>query len=168
MAHTPIEKKIKDMLQPAAEDVGFRVVAVQLGQDGAMPLLQILAEDPTTGRINLDECAGLSREFSAILDVEDPISSAYRLEVSSPGIDRPLFTTEEFSRYVEEEVKVELVNPVTENGQKKIRGHIKSVTDGKITVICDGEDFTFTDDNIAKAKLVLTDNLIKNTRKAAS
>ncbi|MGE4314471.1 MAG: ribosome maturation factor RimP, partial [Pseudobdellovibrionaceae bacterium] len=84
MAHTPLEKKIKALLAPVAEQSGFRVVAVQLGQEGSMPLLQILAEDPATGLINLDQCAGLSREFSALLDVEDPISSAYRLEVSSP------------------------------------------------------------------------------------
>ncbi|MGE4314426.1 MAG: ribosome maturation factor RimP, partial [Pseudobdellovibrionaceae bacterium] len=85
-----------------------------------------------------------------------------------PGIDRPLFEAEEFARYIAEEVKVELDTPVTENGQKKIRGHIKSVEDKQITVICDGQEFTFNDDNIAKAKLVLTDNLIKNTRKAAA
>ncbi len=166
MARSQLELKIKEIISPAVEEMGYRVVAVEMKQEGNSPLLQIMAEDPETGLISLDACADISRESSALLDVEDPIESAYRLEVSSPGIDRPLFTLEDFDRYQGFETKIELDSPV-DSGQKKFRGVSKGIEGNSVLFVADGKDYAFDIGNIAKAKLVLTDELIKKTQKTA-
>ncbi len=166
MARSQLELKVKEIISPAIEEMGYRVVAVEMGQEGNMPLLQIMAEDPETGLISLDACADISREASALLDVEDPISSAYRLEVSSPGIDRPLFTVEDFEKYQGFETKLELDTPV-DTGQKKFRGTVIGTKNNTVLFKADNTDYEFEIGNIAKAKLILTDELIKKTQKSA-
>ena len=99
------------------------------------------------------------------MDVEDPIPSAYQLEVSTPGIDRPLFTAADFERFIGFDAKIELIMPI-ETGQKKFRGEIKAVNGETVTLLADNSDVTFEPDNLAKAKLVLTDDLIKKTKEA--
>ncbi|MAM33475.1 MAG: ribosome maturation factor [Micavibrio sp.] len=163
MKQSTLENRISQIIRPAIEDMGYRLVTVQMGQDGSMALVQVMAENPDTGLISLDACASISREISALLDVEDPLDHAYRLEVSSPGIDRMLFTTEDFSNYLDQDVKIELSMPM-ENDQKKLRGKIKSVEGNDITVVSDGQEFVIDIDAMSKAKLVLTDDLLKHAK----
>lgn len=162
MKQQPLERKISDITAPVIEDLGFSLYCVKLtGQDGAT-IVQIMAEDPATGRLGVDDCAKISRAVSAIMEVEDPIKSAYRLEVSSPGIDRFLIQPEHFEKYKGFEAKLETDTPA-ENGQRKFRGTIKSLEDNKVLIVTDEGEVEIPLNALNKAKLVMTDELIKAT-----
>ncbi len=162
---TQLEQNIAEAIKPVIEETGHRLVCVEMGQDGGMPVLRVMCDDPKTNNIGIDKCAEISREVSMILDVEDFITYQYRLEVSSPGIDRPLTTAEDFANYISHEAKIVLSMPMA-TGQKKMRGVIDRVDGDVITVIVDGQEFEIDFDRIGKAKLVLTDRLIKETAKS--
>lgn len=162
MKQTPLERKIFDLAVPVAADLELEIVAVKVGTEGKNQLVQIMAEDPTTGRILLDDCAKLSKALSVVMDVEDPVESAYRLEVSSPGIDRLLTREKDFETYKGYEAKLELSMPI-ETGQKKFRGVLKEFENNNITIDTEQGEFVIAFDSLAKAKLVLTDELIKKT-----
>jgi len=162
MKQQPIEIKIAEMVTPAIEDLGFTLYVVKMTGDENATILQIMAQDPKTGRLGVDDCAKISRAISAILEVEDPIKSKYRLEVSSPGIDRFLFTTEHFEAYKGFDVKIETDTPA-ENGQRKYRGIIEGMNDNKILLKTDEGDLEIPFGTLIKAKLVMTDELIKAT-----
>lgn len=162
MRQTPLEKKITAIAQPVAEDLGLTIFNVQVtGSDGALTV-QIMAEEPETRKIGADQCAQLSRAVSAVIDVEDPIDGAYRLEVSSPGIDRMLLREDDFNHYAGYDVKLETEMPL-ESGQKKFRGILKGIENGVITMDTDQGQAAIPFDMLKKAKLVLTDELIKAT-----
>ena len=162
MKQQPLELKISDIVAPVIEDLGFSLYCVKLtGQDGST-IVQIMAEDPATGRLGVDDCAKISRGVSAIMEVEDPIKSAYRLEVSSPGIDRFLIKPEHFEKYKGFEAKLETDTPA-ENGQRKFRGTIKALEDNKVLIVTDEGDVEIPLGTVSKAKLVMTDELIKAT-----
>lgn len=159
MRATPQEQKIENMARPVVEEMGFDLICVKIiGQEGSKTL-QIMAENPETRRIGLDECAKLSRSISALMDVEDPIQGAYKLEVSSPGIDRPLIRERDFTDFMGFEAKIETDTPA-ENGQKRFRGRIKGMQDSTVLVTTDQGDIDIPFSQIIKAKLVLTDELI--------
>jgi ribosome maturation factor RimP len=166
MRQTPIEHRISDMIDPVITDTGFTLVSVKVQNDNGEQTLQVMAENPATKRLGVDDCAKISRAISATLDVEDPISSAYRLEVSSPGIDRNLFREEDFETYKGFDAKIELHTP-NENGQKRFRGTINGLLKDDATgtmvqiVTQDQGEVYLPFDELAKAKLVLTDELIK-------
>lgn len=122
--------------------------------------VQIFAENPETSNLGLDDCAKISREISAILDVEDPISGTYRLEVSSPGIDRPLVREKDYERYAGYDVKIELETPL--DGQKRFRGILKGYNQdsGLISLESDEGLHELPYASIHKARLVLTDALL--------
>lgn len=162
MRMTPLENRIYKLADPVIEDLGFALVNVKVIGEAAAPTVQIMAEDPATRRLGVDDCAKISRALSAVLDVEDPISSAYRLEISSPGIDRILTREKDFEDYTGFEVKLETLMP-NENGQKRYRGVIKGMEEGKILLGTDTGDVEIPYSALAKAKLVLTDDLIKAT-----
>ncbi len=162
MRLNPLERKIFDIAVPVAQDLGLEMVYVKIGTEAEMQNLQIMAEDPATGRLGVDDCAKLSRALSATLDVEDPINGAYRLEVSSPGIDRPLTRLKDFETYSGHEAKVEMDMP-DENGQKRFRGRLNGIKDNDILLNTNQGDIVIAFDSLAKAKLVLTDELIKAT-----
>ncbi len=155
-----IERKIASLVQPVIQDKGFELVGVTL--QGA--ILQIMAENPQTRNLGVDECAALSREISSILEVEDPIKGHYRLEVSSPGIDRPLTRPQDFADFEGFEAKVE-INPPME-GQKRFRGRLKGADDNEVLLETDTGLVHLPFDAIEKAKLVLTDELIKKTTRS--
>jgi ribosome maturation factor RimP len=139
--------------------MGFELVRVALSKGGT---LQIMIE-PADGRpLDVEECATVSRAVSAVLDVEDLISQAYTLEVSSPGIDRPLTRLADFTDWAGHEVKVELAEPM--DGRKNIRGDIVGV-DGDNVHVDDRKSgrLTFAFSNMGSAKLLLTDRLIAST-----
>lgn len=156
-----LDTKIADIVRPVIEGEGYALVKVKTS-DG---LVEIMAEDPATRNLKVDAAAKLSRAISAHMDVEDPISSAYRLEVSSPGIDRPLMSLKDYQDFQGFDAKVERKVP-DETGQKRFRGRIAAADDaGMITIATDQGDKTMAFDDLAKGKLVLTDELIKETAK---
>jgi ribosome maturation factor RimP len=102
--------------------------------------------------IFIDDCADVSRQISAVLDVEDPISTEYTLEVSSPGVDRPLFTAEQYARYLGETVKVQLTMPVA--GSRNLKGTVAGVEGQMLTLTVDGNELIIALDNIRKGNLI--------------
>jgi len=159
MRLTPLEQKIDTLLRPAIADLGFNLVLVEFKSG----VLQILVEKPDLSPISLDDCSRINKIISPLLEVEDPIAGAYTLEISSPGIDRPLILPEDFNRYNGFEAKIELEHPL-ENGQKRFRGRLLGCKDNAIALDVDGQPVTLSFDGIKKARLVLTDELIKTTR----
>lgn len=160
MKATVQERKIATMIEPAIADLGFELVQVRLIGSQKLQTLQIMAENPKTGKLDLNGCTAISRSISAILDVEDPIASAYQLEVSSPGIDRPLTKASDFEKYTGEHVSIE-TDIADEDGQKRFRGVITGFDGDAVTLKTDTGDKKLELAGIIKAKLVLTDELVK-------
>lgn len=161
MRLTPLENKIAEIASPVAQDLGLELVCVKITGEATNMTVTVMAED-NNGRLNVDDCAKLSRALSAEMDVEDPISGAYRLEVSSPGIDRPLVREKDFETYAGFEAKLESDTPL-ESGQKKFRGVLKGIENGDITIETDQGVAIVPLGTLKKAKLVLNDDLIKRT-----
>jgi ribosome maturation factor RimP len=156
-----------EMLDPVAESVGYEIVRLRLMGGAEQRRLQIMAERPlqadgSGGDMNVEDCAKLSRAISEIMDAADPISGEYTLEVSSPGVDRPLTRLKDFDTYAGLEVRIEL-DRVAE-GRKRFKGELAGVEDGQVGLNLEGEDDTtvyFPFEWIVDAKLVLTDQLMK-------
>ena len=161
MAREILERKLASLIEPTLEGLGFELVRVQLSGDMSSPTVQIMAERPD-GRMTLDDCAEVSQSVSTVLDVEDILSGAYTLEVSSPGIDRPLTRVKDFDKFKGFEAKIE-IEPPGINGQKKFRGKIIGTENG--ATVCleteEGETCALPFDRISRAKLVMTDDLLK-------
>jgi ribosome maturation factor RimP len=153
---------IEGLIGPSLESMGFRLVRVSFG-GGSRPVLQIMAE-PADGRpMTVEHCAEISRTVSAILDVEDPIPVAYTLEVTSPGIDRPLVAREDYRRFAGFEARIELDRAV--DGRKRFKGRIQSIdAEDRVTIIEEAGPVAVPFADIVKAKLVLTDELIAATQ----
>lgn len=164
MKATPLEKRLTDLVAPVVEDRGCRLVCVKITGEGGGQIVQIMAENPETRSLGVEDCAKISREISALFDVEDPIKSAYRLEVSSPGLERPLTSLQDFTDFKGLEAKVEISPPVNE--QKKFRGRLQGVKgDDVLMTTKDQGDVTLPFASIEKAKLVLTDDLFQGGQK---
>lgn len=149
---------IERLIAPSLADMGFRVVRVSFG-GGGRPTLQIMAEPSNGSPMSVEHCADISRVVSAILDVEDPIQTAYMLEVTSPGIDRPLITRDDYRRFAGFEAKLELRQSV--DGRKRFNGRIQPINDqDTVTIATETGPVALPFDDIVKAKLVLTDDLI--------
>tara|TARA_R110000868_G_scaffold45045_3_gene149901 strand:+ start:44742 stop:45275 length:534 start_codon:yes stop_codon:yes gene_type:complete len=161
---TPQDIRILNLAEPVAAELGLEIVRVRV-MSGKRPRLQIMADRPESA-ISIDDCARLSRGLSDALETEDPISGEYDLEVSSPGIDRPLTTLPHFERWQGNEVKLELDRLA--EGRKRFRGMLAGVEDDNVMLDMDGEeDTTLIPFNwIIDAKLVLTDALIEADLKA--
>lgn len=163
MNETPLEQKISALAAPVIEDLGFALHRVKVSGASGSLLVQIMAEDKATKNLGVDDAAKISRALSATMDVEDPIDGAYRLEVSSPGIDRQLIHKKDFEDNKGFEAKIESLVPSPENGQKKFKGRLQGLKDDKILLTTDQGDVEIPFSSVAKAKLVLTDELIKAT-----
>jgi ribosome maturation factor RimP len=163
--------RVANLIEPVLANLGFRLVRVRMsGASGRT--LQVMAERPD-GTMTIDDCETASRAISPLLDVEDPVSGRYDLEVSSPGIDRPLVRREDFERWTGHEAKIEMLAP--QDGRRRFRGILGGFTDGEVRVFVDqpagerggGEKvmvgLPFA--GIAEAKLVLTDELIADAKK---
>lgn len=156
-----------ELLDPVAESVGYEIVRLRLMGGAEQRRLQIMAERPlledgSGGDMNVEDCAKLSRAISEVMDAADPISGEYTLEVSSPGVDRPLTRLKDFDTYAGLEVRIEL-DRVAE-GRKRFKGELAGVEDGQVGLNLEGEDDTtvyFPFEWIVDAKLVLTDQLMK-------
>lgn len=160
-----LTEQITALVTPAIEAMGFVVVQVKLMDTHKSRLLQIMAERPEGG-IGVDECAQISHQVSAILDVEDIISGEYRLEISSPGIDRPLVKRPDYEKYAGHLAKIETVLPI--QGRKRFTGNIVRVENDDVVLKVDNADVRLPLADIQAAKLVLTDELIKGHTKKVS
>ena len=149
-------EQVRILIEPTADAMGFELVRVRY-TTGEQPTLQVMAERPD-GTMSVEDCAALSRTVSALLDVEDPIRGEYNLEVSSPGIDRPLTRRKDFERWAGFDTKVELFMPI--DGQRRFRGLLKGLDGNDVVLETDTGPVTLAYDDIEKAKLVLTDALI--------
>jgi ribosome maturation factor RimP len=149
--------KIEVMIAPSLEAMGYRVVRVAV-TGGGRPTLQIMAERIDDKAMTVDDCADISRTVSALLDVADPIDTAYHLEVSSPGIDRPLVRREDFTRYAGFEAKVELNAPVA--GRKRFRGKLLGVEGDAVQLQTEDATVALPLAAVTRAKLLLTDELL--------
>ena len=152
--------KIEAMIAPSLEAMGFRVVRVAV-TGGRRATLQIMAERTDDQAMRVEDCTEISRTVSALLDVADPIAGAYLLEVSSPGIDRPLVRREDFARFAGFEAKVELNAPV--DGRKRFRGRLLGVEGDDVRLLVDALPVALPIAAVARAKLVLTDELLAHT-----
>lgn len=165
MEQTTLVKKIERTIAPTAQSMGYELVRVSMiGAGSSRPTLQIMAERPD-GTMLIDDCSRLSQAVSALLDVENLIEEAYNLEVSSPGIDRPLTRLKDFERYAGFEARIELHSPV--NGQRKFKGILRGIEGETIAFETEqGAAVQLPFGEVDKAKLILTDELIRAAMKA--
>jgi ribosome maturation factor RimP len=170
IAKTAIDRRMAEILTPVIEGMGFEVVRIRL-MGGKTKTLQVMAERPEGG-IEVDDCAEISGAISAVLDVEDPLEEAYTLEVSSPGIDRPLTRLKDFEAFEGYEAKIETTEMI--DGRRRFKGVLAGVEGEEILLnIEDGPETVTVGlqfDWLSDAKLVLTDELIREmlrSRKAA-
>lgn len=132
-----VSKKVEsltEMLSPAVEAVGFELWGLEFFQQGRHSVLRLYIDGPEG--VGVDDCALVSHQVSGVLDVEDPITGEYTLEVSSPGWDRPLFTLPQFARFTGNDVSVRLASPL--NGRRRFRGVVQRVTDAEVELLVDG------------------------------
>jgi ribosome maturation factor RimP len=162
-ASSPIEERIIAAIEPAASERGFRLVRVRLSGN-RRKRLQVMAER-ADGTMPLEGCATLSRAISAVLDEQDPIDGEYDLEVSSPGIDRPLVSLEDFDRFVGHEAKLE--TSVMIDGRRRFRGTIAGRDGGAVKLTLPEGELVVAFASLADARLVLTDRLIEEDLKRA-
>ena len=162
IAKSAIDRRMAEIITPVIEDMGYELVRVRL-MGGKTATLQIMAEKPDGG-IEVDDCADISNAVSAVLDVEDPITDAYTLEVSSPGIDRPLTRLKDFEEFEGYEAKIETHELI--EGRKRFKGVLAGVEGGEVLINLDEGTVGLQFDWLADAKLVLTDELIRDMLKA--
>ncbi len=142
--------KLTTLLQPLVEELGYEFVGIDHSSNPKNPVLVVYID--TADGIAVEDCAKVSREIAAILDVEDPIPGKYQLEVSSPGLDRPLFTLAQFQQFSGEVAKISLFAP--RDGRRKFKGKILGTEQGQVRMEQDGVEVTLDLGNIAKARLV--------------
>ncbi|NCN44588.1 MAG: ribosome maturation factor RimP [Piscirickettsiaceae bacterium CG_4_9_14_3_um_filter_43_564] len=145
-----LEEKIAQLVRPTVESLGFELWGCEYIPAGKHSTLRLFIE--SDAGVTVDDCGRVSRQISALMDVEDPIASAYLLEVSSPGMDRLLFTPEQFKAYEGEMVQVRTSSPVM--GRKRFKGVMSQVSEKDIVVEVDGEAYELAFDLIDKANLV--------------
>ena len=148
---------VRALIAPSLADIGYEVVRVMtIGAEHTT--LQIMAERLEEDTMTVEDCASISRTVSAIFDVEDPIIGAYTLEVSSPGLDRPLVRKKDFERYSGLEAKIELHQAL--NGKRRYSGMLAGYADGVVTIVTENGVTNLPFEEIDKAKLIITDDLL--------
>ena len=145
-----LEQNLQEMLQDAVEDLGCELWGIECQRVGRFMTVRLFIDKD--GGVTVDDCADVSRQVSAILDVEDPIADKYNLEVSSPGLDRPLFTLLQFERYIGQDIAVHLRIPVME--RRKWQGKLERIENDMVTLIVDGQEQVLVFGNIQKANVV--------------
>ena len=163
-AKTPEDRKLIEIFDPIADELGLDIVRVRMmgsNRPGGARRLQIMAERKSDGEINVNQCARLSRAISAFMDEADPIAGEYILEVSSPGIDRPLTRLKDFETFEGYEARLELDRLA--EGRKRFRGVLAGIEDDLVAIDLEGEEDTAMIPFawVIDAKLVLTDELLK-------
>lgn len=153
--------EIAQMIEPSLAAMGYRLVRVVV-TSGRRATLQVMAERIDDAPMTVDDCALISRSVSALLDVADPIAGSYLLEISSPGIDRPLVRPEDYDRFSGFEARIELTEPFA--GRKRYRGRLLGTADGEVRLATEAGEARLPLASVARARLVLTDDLIAASR----
>lgn len=144
-------EELSQLLEPAIADLGLELVGIEFSPNSGSSLLRVYIDEPERG-ITIDDCERASREISALLDVNDPVAGRYTLEVSSPGLERPLFTPAHFGRFAGEQVRINVNLPI--DGRRRFQGRIDAVDADRVTIDQDGKPLEIAHANIAKARLV--------------
>ena len=145
-----LEQKLQELLQGSVEDLGCELWGIECQRVGRYLTVRLFIDKE--GGVTVEDCADVSRQVSAVLDVEDPIADKYNLEVSSPGLDRPLFTLAQYTRYVGQEIVVHLRIPVAD--RRKWQGELAKIENDMITLIVDKQEQILAFGNIQKANVV--------------
>ncbi len=156
------ESDVARLVIPILDALGYDLVRVKMSQVGR-PTLQIMAERRDGAGTTIDDCAKISRAVSTLLDVESPLPGNYMLEISSPGIDRPLVRPGDFARFAGREVKITTRDPI--EGRKRFRGRLLGMSEGSVCIAVEDGQKEIPLDNIAGAKLALSDELIAAANK---
>jgi ribosome maturation factor RimP len=154
-----MRKDLKDLwllTEPYVRDAGFDLIEATSGRESTGWVVRLFIDAPQGASVTVshDDCARVSRDVSAALDVADIISHAYQLEVSSPGLDRPLRREGDFARFVGEHARIKLSDDGGVDGRRNFSGTIRSAKDGRVEIECDGRSYLLPIDGIAKANLV--------------
>lgn len=163
-ATNPVEERVIALIEPTAAGLGYRIVRVRLSGN-RRKRLQIMGERVSDGEMGIDDCTKLSRALAPVFDLDDPVDGEYDLEISSPGIDRPLMRIEDFERFKGHEAKLETVM-MTDN-QRRFKGVISAVEGDVIVLATDQGETRLKFGQLADARLVLTDRLIAEDLKRA-
>lgn len=147
---TKQEQRLTELLAPTVEAIGFELLGIEFLSAGRHSTLRLYIDHPDG--ITVDNCAQVSREVSAILDVEDPIPNEYNLEVSSPGLDRPLFTPAHFAKVVGQKIEVKIAIP--QEGRRRFKGVLQAIEDDMLVIEVDGKQYRLLMDNVDKANVV--------------
>ncbi len=161
IAKAAIDRRLAEIVQPVIEGMGYELVRIRL-MSGKSTSLQIMAQKPD-GTIEVDDCGDISTAVSAVLDVEDPIIDAYALEVSSPGIDRPLTRLKDFDTWIGYEAKIETTELI--DGRRRFKGEIAGTEDDEVLITIEEGTIGLKFEWLSDAKLVLTDDLIRDVLK---
>ena len=159
-----IEARIGDILNPTLQIMGYDLVRVQIS-GSQQKTMQIMVERKDKAGMTVDDCANISREVSVILDVEEPLKGTYDLEVSSPGIDRPLVRPADFEHYAGFDAKIEMEAAI--DGRKKFKGQLLGIEQGLVKIRFDAETHELPLSDIRRAKLLLTEELLKSASQTA-
>jgi len=152
------------LIEPSLGAMGYRLVRVVI-TSGRRATLQVMAERVDDMPMTVDDCALISHSVSALLDVADPIADAYTLEISSPGLDRPLVRREDYERFRGFEARIELARPI--DGRKRFRGRLLGLADGDIRLAGETGEMRLPFAAVVRARLVITDELIAASRRGA-
>ena len=152
-----MSSRIQDLIEPPVDELGFDIVRVQMSGKEMM-LIQVMVERKDGQGMTVDDCASVSRAISTLLEVDDPIKGAYTLEVSSPGIDRPLVRIGDFERFLGFQAKIEISRPL--DGRRRFKGKLLGVKDDVVSILVEGVEVNLPHPDIYKAKLLMTDDLI--------
>ena len=153
-----LNETLNALVEPICDKMGYDLVRLQMQGGNSRKVLQIMAERKDRKAMTVDDCTDLSRAISPVLDENDPIEDNYTLEVSSPGIDRPLVKLNDFDRFKGFEAKVEALSLI--NGRKRFSGKLQGIEDQDVILLFEGENVRIPFAQIAKAKLVMTDELL--------
>ena len=148
---TMTNEQLSELLTPAIADLGLELVGIEYSSHAAGSVLRVYIDEPERG-VTIEDCERASREISALLDVNDPVAGHYTLEVSSPGLERPLFTPEHFARFVGHPVKINVNLPL--DGRRRFQGTVQAVEGDRITIDQDGNAVTIVHANIGRARLL--------------
>lgn len=153
---------IAEVIEPALVAMGYRLVRVAM-TSGRQARLQIMAERGDEQPMTVEDCAEISRSLSPLLDVADPIAGSYTLEVSSPGIDRPLTRPEDYDRFAGREARIELARPI--DGRRRFRGRLNGIAAGTIRLVLDEGEVSLPLAEVTRAKLLAGDDALPARRK---
>lgn len=143
---------IVDVIEPVVTGLGYELVGAEFGQAENGMTLRVYIDTEREEGILIEDCVAVSRQLDAVMDVEDPIGQAYQLEVSSPGVDRPLFTAEHFSEQIGNEVRIRLASGI--GGRRNYKGVLLAIADGLATVEIDNVDHAVPLDDVEQAHLI--------------